>query len=96
VLLFLIDGTSPTASQDLETLAEELRLHNEALADKPAMTVVNKLDLLTEDEIDTLRSQGFSVFVSALDGDGIKDLVRSLVNLVADVEEDDDGRGEKQ
>jgi GTP-binding protein len=96
VLLFLIDGTSPTASQDLETLAEELRLHNETLAAKPRMAVVNKLDLLTEDEIESLRSQGFDTFISALDGAGKKELVRSLVNLVVDVEEDDDGRGEKQ
>jgi len=98
VLLFLLDGTSPSVDEELDTLTEELRLYNEKLAAKPSMTVINKLDLLTEDEIRALRSQGYDVFISALDGVGMKDLVRSLTNLVVDDDEEevDDGEGEKQ
>ena len=98
VLLFLLDGTSPSIGEELNTLTEELRLYNETLAAKPRMTVINKLDLLTEDEIESLRSQGYDVFISALGGVGMKDLVRSLTKLVVDEEEEvvDDGRGENQ
>jgi len=95
-LLFLIDGTSPTPAGDLETLSEELRLHNEALASRPGLVVVNKVDLLTEGEVDSLRSQGFDFFISALEATGMKELVRSIVKVIVDVEEDDDGRGERQ
>lgn len=97
VLLFLIDGTSPSVGEDLDTLGRELELHSETLASKPRMAVINKLDLLTENEKEALRLQGYDVFISALDGAGIKDLVRGLVDLVACEEEEvDDGRGEDQ
>jgi len=97
VLLFLIDGTSPTPAGDLEALRRELGLHNPSLAARPGITVVNKVDLLDEDEVESLRSQGFDTFISALDGVGLKDLVRRLVDLLGHVEEEeDDGRGEKQ
>ena len=95
VLVFLLDGTSPAVGEDLHTLTEETRLHNEALAAKPRMVVVNKVDLLTAAEKDMLRSEGYDIFVSALDGTGVKDLVRRLVDLVDSAEEEvDDGRGE--
>lgn len=95
-LLFLIDGTSPDPAGDLDTLAEELRLYNQALASRPNMVIVNKLDLLTPDEVDSLRCTGFDSFVSALEGTGMKQLIRDIVKVVEDVEEDDDGRGEEQ
>lgn len=97
VLLFLLDGTSPDVGGDLQTLTRELGLHNKNLAAKPRIEVINKIDLLTGDEVETLRSQGHGLFISALEGTGLKDLVRSLVELVVcEEEEADDGRGENQ
>ncbi len=98
VLLFLLDGTSPVPAEDLRVLTEELRLHDDTLAARPRITVVNKLDLLSTGEVERLRSEGYGVFISALEGVGIKDLVRSLVDLVAHAEEEvvDDGRGENR
>lgn len=97
VLLFLIDGTSPTVYDDLSALSRELALYDKALAAKPSMVVMNKVDLLAEDEVVSLRARMNATFISARDGTGIKDLVRGLVEMVVHAEEErDDGRGEKQ
>lgn len=96
VLLLLIDGTSPTVCDDLGALSRELALYSEALAAKPRMIVINKLDLLDEDEVRSLRACGYDAFISARDGTGIKNLVRDLAEMVVDSKgEVDDGRGEK-
>ncbi len=96
VLLLLIDGTSPTVCDDLGALSRELALYSEALAAKPNMVVINKLDLLDEDEVRSLRACGYDAFISARDGTGIKNLVRGLAEMVVHSKgEADDGRGEK-
>ena len=96
-LLFLIDGTSASVGDDVDALGRELRLHNEVLGARPRIVAINKSDLLTGDEVDALRSQGYDILISALEGSGIKDLIRGLVRLLEDDEEEvDDGRGQKQ
>jgi GTP-binding protein len=97
VLLFLIDGTSPMPEGDLGMLRTELALHSRSLAAKPGLVAVNKLDLMSTGETRRLRSQGFDLFISALDGRGLKSLLKKMLDLVKRREEDVcDGRGEKQ
>jgi GTP-binding protein len=50
VLLHLVDGTSDTVAQDYATIIGELEAYGGELADKPRITVLNKVDALDEDE----------------------------------------------
>jgi len=49
VLLHLVDGTSETIAEDHATIIHELESYGGALADKPRITVLNKVDALDED-----------------------------------------------
>jgi GTP-binding protein len=51
VLLHLVDGTSATIAQDYHTIINELEAYAEELADRPRITVLNKIDALDEDEL---------------------------------------------
>ena len=46
VLLHLIDGTSGTLIEDYQTICNELDAYGAGLADKPRITVLNKIDAL--------------------------------------------------
>ena len=49
-LLHLIDGTSSTLAEDVETILHELAEYGGDLAEKPRLTVVNKIDALDPEE----------------------------------------------
>ncbi|AHM05208.1 GTP-binding protein Obg [Roseibacterium elongatum DSM 19469] len=51
VLLHLIDGTSEDVVADYHTIIEELSAYGGGLAEKPRVTVLNKIDALTDEEI---------------------------------------------
>jgi len=46
VLIHLVDGTSETLAEDFQTILGELREYGGALAEKPRITVLNKIDAL--------------------------------------------------
>ncbi len=50
VLLHLVDGTSETVAEDYATIIAELEAYGGALAEKPRITVLNKIDALDEEE----------------------------------------------
>jgi GTP-binding protein len=50
VLLHLVDGTSETIAEDYATIIGELEAYGGDLADKPRITVLNKIDALDEEE----------------------------------------------
>ena len=51
VLLHLVDGTSEDVVGDYNTIIHEVEQYGEGLADKPRITVLNKIDALDEDEL---------------------------------------------
>jgi GTP-binding protein len=51
VLLHLVDGTSPTLVEDYHTIIGELEAYGGVLADRPRITVLNKIDALDEEEL---------------------------------------------
>ncbi|KEJ88562.1 GTPase ObgE [Sulfitobacter donghicola] len=51
VLLHLIDGTSETITEDYQTIIGELEAYGGELADRPRITVLNKVDALDEEEL---------------------------------------------
>ncbi|NKX46043.1 GTPase ObgE [Roseicyclus persicicus] len=56
VLLHLIDGTSEDVVEDYEIIIGELEAYGGDLADKPRVTVLNKIDALTDEEVAEKRA----------------------------------------
>jgi len=84
VLLHLIDGTSEDVVTDYQTIIHELDAYGGALADKPRITVLNKIDALMDEEIEEKRhalreATGAPVMVmSGVSKDGVVDVLRIL------------------
>jgi GTP-binding protein len=80
LLVEVVDGSRPDPWGDLEVLRTELRAYSEDLASRPALIVVNKLDLPETARLE--RPSGVS-FVSALTGEGLPDLVAAIEESLA-------------
>jgi len=79
MLLHLVDGSSASPLEDMFQINNELKRFDSALAQKPQLVAVNKIDLprvrLAEIE-DAFSSAGTKVhFISAATGEGISELV---------------------
>lgn len=57
VLLHLVDGTSQTIAEDYHTIIHELEAYGGHLADKPRVTVLNKIDALDDEERAAARAE---------------------------------------
>tara|TARA_R110000850_G_scaffold3844_1_gene17928 strand:+ start:1262 stop:2296 length:1035 start_codon:yes stop_codon:yes gene_type:complete len=57
VLLHLVDGTSETITEDYETIIGELEAYGGELADRPRVTVLNKIDALDEESLASAREE---------------------------------------
>ncbi|HYC60774.1 MAG TPA: GTPase ObgE [Thermoanaerobaculia bacterium] len=88
VLVHLVDlSANEDPAADAEVIARELALYSELLANKPRIVVGSKLDSLIEGNIEKLRAyaekNGYAYHViSAVVGDGVKELVRMLAKFV--------------
>lgn len=84
VLLHLIDGTSGDPVGDYHTIIGELEQYGGDLADKPRVTVLNKIDTLDDEERAFLQEEleagtGTQVMLmSGVSGEGIVDVLRAL------------------
>jgi len=84
VLLHLVDGTSEDVKKDYKTIIEELDAYGAGLADKPRVTVLNKIDALDDKEIAKKRkilekaSGGEVMAMSGVSRDGVQDVLRAL------------------
>ncbi|WP_102108144.1 GTPase ObgE [Oceaniglobus roseus] len=84
VLLHLIDGTAEDVAGDCETIIAELEAYGEGLAEKPRVTVLNKIDALDEDEraekLAALQAvaEGPVMAMSGVSGEGLQDVLRAL------------------
>lgn len=57
VLMHLVDGTSETMVEDYHTIINELEAYGGELADRPRITVLNKIDALDEEELATATNE---------------------------------------
>jgi GTP-binding protein len=93
VLAHVVDLGAADPERDFQTVREELRLHDEALLDKPTLVVANKLDLPSAGAgLEAFRAaragEGLPVVaVSATAGQGLPDLVRALAAMLPDAAE---------
>ncbi len=84
VLLHLIDGTAPDVVADWRTILDELKAYGGALAEKPRITVLNKIDALGPEERAERRAAleqagaGAVMEMSGVTGEGTKEVLRAL------------------
>ncbi|MEL7092139.1 MAG: GTPase ObgE, partial [Pseudomonadota bacterium] len=84
VLLHLIDGTSETVAEDYATIIGELEAYGGALADKPRVTVLNKVDALADEQREEARaalqtaSGGPVLEMSGVSKQGVTEVLRTL------------------
>ncbi|MHA7876686.1 GTPase ObgE [Roseivivax sp.] len=89
-LLHLVDGTSGTLLEDYRTIINEIEEYGAGLADKPRITVLNKVDAMDDEERAFLREELEEVAqcrvftMSGISGDGVTGVLRALK---AEVEE---------
>jgi len=88
VLLHLVDGTQEDVQLAYRTIRRELRMYGGGLADKPEIVVLNKVDALTEEEIEfkrtkLRRSAKKPVMVmSGAAGEGVQEVLYALLNII--------------
>ncbi|WP_424967273.1 GTPase ObgE [Dinoroseobacter sp. S375] len=84
VLLHLIDGTAEDVVADYQTIIHELEAYGGALADKPRVTALNKIDALDAEEraekaAALQAASGFPVLqLSGVTGEGVQDVLRAV------------------
>jgi len=88
VLVHLVDlSANETPDHDAEVVARELAAYSETLAQKPRIVVGSKIDSAIEGNSEKLRAyatkNGFAYYeISAVVGDGVRELVRTLARFV--------------
>ncbi len=94
-LLHIVDGTSEEVAADYQTIITELEAYGGDLAEKPRITVLNKIDALDEEErneaIETLQKAcGTRVYtMSGVSSEGVTQVLRALrAQIVARIAED--------
>ncbi len=88
VLLHLIDGSQDNVLKAYKTIQTELKEYGHGLIDKPQLVVLNKIDLLTPQELtrkkkkleDSLKQKVYSI--SAAQHEGIKPVLYALLHYV--------------
>jgi len=84
VLLHLVDGTSSTITRDYRTIIHELEAYAAALADKPRITALTKIDALDAKTLSARKralekASGGPVFlISGVSGQGLTEVLRAL------------------
>ncbi|RBO54392.1 GTPase ObgE [Rhodovulum sp. BSW8] len=104
VLLHLIDATSEDVAADWDTVLTELELYGGDLADKPRVTVLNKIDSLDDDERAEKRAAleeatgGPVMLMSGVSREGVTEVLRALRAEIDEdrlrLKADEDGEGE--
>ncbi len=88
VLIHLVDGTAEDVAAAYRTIRTELAAYDAALADKPEIVVLNKIDALTPEEIGTRtvaleRASGTEVLAcSGVSGAGVQDVLYRVISIL--------------
>ena len=94
VVIHLIDGSAENPVKVMERLNNELLLFDPGLVAKPQLTVINKIDLPEVKERLTAIRQEFRdigrdvIFISAMTGEGVKELMAETLKLIESLPEE--------
>ena len=99
LLIYLLDGSSPTVMEDLSTLDKEIALYK-GLSQKPKIVAVNKIDLpevqarlsqIKQHFALILSGRGVPVFyISAMSGQAVLELTRKAMAMVEQASRDEE------
>ena len=81
LLVFVIDGAAADPWHDLEAVRKEMANYSDALAQRPYLVAVNKVDLPEARRARTRRKRTF--YVSASEGEGIPQLAEGIAEALA-------------
>jgi Predicted GTPase len=90
VLLHLVDGTSSTITRDYRTIIGELEAYSEALAAKPRITALNKIDALDPKTLSSRKRSlekavgGPVYLMSGVSRQGVTEVLRALWAQISD------------
>lgn len=90
VLLHLVDGTSSDPIGDYKTIIGELEAYGGVLAEKPRITVLNKIDTMDAEEREFLKEEleaavgGPVMLMSGASQEGVTDVLRALRSQIDD------------
>lgn len=96
LLIYLLDGTSPSISDDLRKLEREIALYKGDLSQKPKILAVNKVDLPeVKSHLSEVKQNfdklGVPVFyISALSGQAVLELVKKAMEMVDRASQDEE------
>lgn len=89
LLLYLLDATSENIKADYQTLKKEIKLFDPLLSLLPEVVVLNKIDLLTKvKKIETGEGEIPACYISALTGEGLKDLLRVIKSKLEEIKKE--------
>lgn len=89
VLLHLIDGTADDVATDARTILNELAAYSPALAEKPRITALNKIDAIDPDELADKKAAleaeigGPVLLMSGVSREGVTEVLRALWSQIA-------------
>jgi len=95
LLVHLLDGSSPDPVADYRAINSELALYSERLAEKPQITVLNKIDLTeARERLDSVRAAladeaGEVLAVSGVTGEGVQELLRVVAARLEELPEEE-------
>ncbi|MDA5094936.1 GTPase ObgE [Aliiroseovarius sp. KMU-50] len=89
VLLHLVDGTSDDVAGDWQTIITEVESYGEVLGDKPRVTVLNKTDALSDEELAEKKAEleavaGPVMLMSGVAKQGTTEVLRALRKEISD------------
>ena len=88
VLLHLVDGTSESVVQDYKTVCDELIAYGGGLAEKTTYVVLNKIDAMTDEEIQQRsaalqEASGSDIMqMSGATGQGVDEVLRAVFSMI--------------
>jgi GTPase len=82
-LVYVLDGAAPEPWKTLEVVRSEVAQFSPQLAARPHLVAVNKLDLEPARRLRARTRRAGVLFVSALTGEGVPELLQGISRLVA-------------
>ena len=83
ILVYVLDGSSPDPWNDLENVRKEVEQFSADLAGRPFVVAVNKVDLQPTQRLRSRSRRKDVMFISALTGEGLPELMESIVAALA-------------